>query len=104
MNITIPNELYESLREKAFKEHTSMSGLIVKALGGTPIGPLEAPIGKIEVTTSEIKPKCERQFCHQFSEGRYKVITNDGTEEWTGELCTFHWHQARKEGECIALT
>ena len=101
MNITIPNELYESLREMAFKEHTSMSGLIVKALGGTPVAK-EPPTGQIEVVTSEIK-KCERQFCHQFSEGKYKVITNDGTEEWSGTLCTFHWHQARKEGEVSAL-
>ena len=47
----------------------------------------------------EPKPMCDKQFCKSRSEGKYRIVTNAGEEELTMNLCTFHWHQARKEAE-----
>ena len=47
----------------------------------------------------DLMPMCGKNFCKQRSIGKYKVITNDGEEEIVLDLCTFHWNQARKEGE-----
>ena len=48
---------------------------------------------------SELMPMCGKNFCKSRSIGKYKIITNDGENEIELDLCTFHWNQARKEGE-----
>lgn len=49
-------------------------------------------------STEADKPFCQKQFCRNKSEGLYRVVSMDAENtEQKLELCTFHWHQARKE-------
>ena len=45
------------------------------------------------------KPMCEKTFCKSRSQGKYKVITNEGMVEWQGNLCISHWARAKREGD-----
>lgn len=112
ISISIANEDLIKIDEFCTRERYSRSQLLVKGALQI-IFPQISNVPKLPEGTKfkpnnimlvdDIKPRCERQFCRTFSEGRYKVVTNDGSEEWSGNLCTFHWNQARKEGEVSAL-
>lgn len=43
--------------------------------------------------------ECDKQFCRSKTHGLFKVVTNEGTEEWIGNLCVSHWARAKREGE-----
>lgn len=95
MQIYISHERETKLRNYAFSSSKSISQVV-----GTWIDSLNGGTGTygIPVAIEEKKPMCERPFCKQRSEGRYRIIT-DGVDEVTQNLCVFHWNQARKEGE-----
>lgn len=95
MNIYLTFEREKKLREIADTKAKNISSLI-----GEWIDNFDAPKSN-ELPEDEkpnLKPMCERPFCKQRSEGQYRIVT-DGIDEWTGNLCTFHWNAARKEGE-----
>lgn len=52
-----------------------------------------------EAVKQAVMPMCDKNFCKQRSRGKFKIITDGGENETTLNLCTFHWNQARKEGE-----
>ncbi len=102
MQIYISHERENILREFATKMNRSISSLVAEFIDD--LGKAykqEAEKQELLPTRidDELKPMCERPFCKQRSEGRYKIITNNGEEEITQNLCTFHWNLARKEGE-----
>ena len=104
MNICVPDSLYESLREQAFHKKTSMSKIIVAGMNDTSVS-TEASIQKEPPppSQSESKLPCDAPFCKTTSEGKYRFISDQGDTEKTMNLCVYHWHKARKEGEVHAL-
>lgn len=94
-------------REKKLRTQSEKTGKTVSTLVGEWIDSFTLPQGvrlgtallEDKPIDNVLKPMCERPFCKIRSEGKYRVVTNDGTDEWIGNLCTFHWNKARKEGE-----
>lgn len=101
MQIYISHERENILREFATKMNRSISSLIgefIDDLGKEYVKEVEKQSLAPTRVEDELKPMCERPFCKQRSEGRYRIVT-DGVDEVTQNLCVFHWNGARKEGE-----
>lgn len=104
MQIYISHEREEVLRVYAKTMNRSISSLIgefIDDLGKAYKQEVELQELLPVRAEDELKPMCERPFCKQRSEGRYRIVT-DGVDEVTQNLCVFHWNGARKEGEVHA--
>ncbi len=105
MQIYLPFELENKLRVWAKENNRTVSSIVSEGIEILITGSPKKIADTAEVfeATTGLKPMCDRQFCKVRSEGKYKVVTMTGSREWSGNLCKFHWHQARKEGEVSAL-
>jgi hypothetical protein len=102
MQIYVSNERETKLR--AYCKDKTISGVIAQWIDSLDNDLKQTYVNGTQIPeVTGLKAMCERQFCKVRSEGKYKVVTNEGTEEWIGNMCTFHWNQARKEGEVSDL-
>lgn len=122
--MNLPEDIYEYLREKAFKERKSMTSIVIDVLQGNTITEeinldevperdessektvSQVPVPQVpsEPQTPELPPFCEAtKFCRSRSTGHFKIITNDGMEEKVLYLCPTHLGLAKREGEVKEL-
>lgn len=100
MNIYLTFEREAKLRSHAKSVEKSVGVIVSEFIDN--IDHKFIPVKENIVETSpDLMPMCGKNFCKSRSIGKYKIITNDGEEETILDLCTFHWNQARKEGEVI---
>ena len=114
INVTLPEELLlkaDIWGKQHFQDRSEViKNALVKLITDLPSEdeiPDEASektVSKVPVlevpTQPELPPFCEAtKFCRSRSTGRFKIITNDGTNELVRYLCPTHLGLAKREGE-----
>ena len=98
MQVYISHEREAKLRSYSKLQGKTLSSLIAEFIDN--LNHAFVPVVEnVEKPVTDLKPMCDKQFCKTRSENKYIIIADDGQTELTMNLCTFHWHQARREGE-----
>lgn len=105
MNIYLTFDREKKLREKARQEGVLPAALVANWIDGFDL--LQGVVTGAKLQSSAIENsapvKCDFPACRVESVGKFKVVTNDGMEETTKNLCTYHKTIAKREGELHEL-
>lgn len=109
--VYLPEELHKALKLYGVENNQPMSEVIIEALKTIVFFNEKAKEAKSltpfkQEVVEKLKDeyiKCEMPKCFSESQGKYRILTDQGESEKILNLCVFHWHQARKEGEVLEV-